>query len=231
MNRTLSNRTIPGIALRSAPLAACALALAACGGGERAAGFQAALPPAPAPLAAAPANGAIFQPTGGFAPLYNGNRASRVGDLVTVVLMERTQTSKSASSNTKRDGGFSLTPPSVGPFSFDPNVLNSSGQSSFKGQGDASQTSVFRGDITVTIAEVRPNGTALVRGEKVMELSQGEEWVQLSGIVRLSDIDQDNRIASHRIADARIAYAGKGAVQRASREGWLSKFFNLVTPF
>lgn len=217
-------------AVRSAPLAACALMLAACGG-ERAVGFQAALPPAPAPVPAASANGAIFQPTAGFTPLYNGNRASRVGDLVTVVLMERTQTSKSASSNTRRDGGFSLTPPSTGPLSFDPNVLNSSGQSSFKGKGDASQTSVFRGDITVTIAEVRPNGTALVRGEKVMELSQGEEWVQLSGIVRLSDIDQDNRIPSHRIADARITYAGKGAVQRASREGWLSKFFNFVTPF
>jgi flagellar L-ring protein FlgH len=83
----------------------------------------------------------------------------------------------------------------------------------------------------VTIAEVRPNGTALVRGEKLMHLSQGEEWVQLSGIVRLSDIDQDNRVASPRLADARITYSGKGSVQRASREGWLSKFFNIVTPF
>jgi flagellar L-ring protein precursor FlgH len=89
----------------------------------------------------------------------------------------------------------------------------------------------LRGDLTVTIAEVRPNGTALVRGEKVMQLSQGEEWIQLSGIIRLADIDQDNRIASPRIADAQITYAGKGAVQRASREGWLSRFFNTVTPF
>lgn len=216
---------------RAALVVASALVLAACGP-ERQTGFNAALP-APPPLAAAPvpANGAIFQPTGGFSPLYNGQRASRVGDLVTVLLMERTQTSKSASSNTRRDGGFSLSPPSAGPFSFDPGVLNSGGQSSFKGQGDASQTSTFRGDITVTIAEVRPNGTAFIRGEKVMQLSQGEEWVQLSGIIRLSDIDQQNRIASPRIADARITYAGAGAVQRASREGWLSKFFNLVTPF
>ena len=222
MNRTL---------FRTATVAGSALALAACGG-ERAVGFQAALPPPPAPaVAQAPANGAIFQPTGGFTALYNGNRASRVGDLVTVVLLERTQTSKSASSNTKRDGGFSLTPPSTGPFSFNPNVLNSSGNSSFKGQGDASQTNTFRGDITVTIAEVRPNGTAFVRGEKIMELSQGEEWIQLSGIIRLADIDPNNAIASPRIADARITYAGKGAVQRASREGWLSKFFNFVTPF
>lgn len=222
MNRTL---------LRAAIVGASALALAACGG-ERAAGFQAALPPPPAPvMAQAPANGAIFQVANGFTPLYNGNRASQVGDLVTVVLMERTSTSKSAGSNTRRDGGFSLTPPSMGPFSFNPNVLNSSGQSSFKGQGDASQTSTFRGDITVTIAEVRPNGTAFVRGEKIMELSQGEEWIQLSGIIRLADIDQNNAIASPRIADARITYAGKGAVQRASREGWLSRFFNIVTPF
>jgi flagellar L-ring protein precursor FlgH len=215
---------------RAAIMGAAAASLAACGG-ERAPGFQAALPPPPAALAeTAPANGAIFQPAG-FVPLYNGHRASRVGDLVTVALIERTTTSKSASSNTKRDGGFSLTPPSAGPFSFDPNVLNSSGQSSFKGQGDASQTSTFRGDITVTIVEVRPNGTAFIRGEKVLQLSQGEEWVQLSGIIRLADIDQNNTIASPRIADARITYAGKGAVQRASREGWLSKFFNLVTPF
>ncbi len=216
---------------RAAILAGTSLALAACGG-QRAPGFQAALPPAPQPVVAEPpANGAIFQVNQGFSPLYNGNRASQVGDLVTVVLLERTVTSKTASSNTKRDGGFSLTPPSAGPFSFDPNVLNSSGQSSFKGQGDASQTNSFRGDITVTIAAVRPNGTALIRGEKVLELSQGEEWIQLSGIIRLSDIDQNNSIASPRIADARITYAGKGAVQRASREGWLSKFFNLVTPF
>ncbi len=216
---------------RAAILGGSALALTACGG-TRDPGFQAALPlPPVAAVAPPPANGAIFQVNQGFSPLYNGNRASRVGDLVTVVLLERTVTSKSASSNTKRDGGFSLTPPSTGPFSFNPNVLNSSGQSSFKGQGDASQTNTFRGDITVTIADVRPNGTALIRGEKVLELSQGEEWIQLSGIIRLSDIDQNNTIVSPRIADARITYAGRGAVQRASREGWLSKFFNLVTPF
>ena len=205
------------------------LALCACGP-ERPMGFAASLPPPPPAMSAA-ADGAIYHAASGYAPLYYGQRASRVGDLVTVVLIERTQTSKSTSSNQQRDGGISLAPPSAGPFSFDPGVLNSSGSSSFNGQGDAAQTSMLRGDLTVTIAEVRPNGTALVRGEKVMQLSQGEEWVQLSGIIRLADIDQDNRIASPRVADARITYAGKGAVQRASREGWLSRFFNIVTPF
>ena len=218
------------ITLRAAATLGLALALAACNQ-HRPMGFEAALPPAPQAYAAAPANGAIFQAANGYAPLHYGNRASRVGDLVTEVLIERTQTSKSASSSTARDGSISLTPPSTGPFSFNPAALNSSGSSSFNGGGDAAQTSTFRGDITVTIAEVRPNGTALVRGEKLMHLSQGEEWVQLSGIVRLSDIDPDNRVASPRIADARITYSGKGSVQRASREGWLQKFFNIVTPF
>jgi flagellar L-ring protein precursor FlgH len=85
--------------------------------------------------------------------------------------------------------------------------------------------------VAVTIAEVRGNGTALVRGEKRMMLSQGLEWVQFSGIVRLGDIDQENRILSTQIADARVEYTGNGSVGRASREGWLSKFFNAISPF
>ena len=83
----------------------------------------------------------------------------------------------------------------------------------------------------MTIAEVRPNGTALIVGEKLMQLSQGDEWIQLSGIIRLADLDSESRIASPQIADARITYAGKGAIQQSSKPGWLSRFFNIVTPF
>ena len=214
---------------QTAASAALLLALAACTT-ERPAGFAATLPPPPA-AAPAQATGSIFNASAGYAPLHYGQRAHRVGDLVTVVLTERTTTSKSADSSQSRDGSIALRPPAMGPFAFDPNILNSGGSSSFNGGGDASQTSSLRGDLTVTIAEVRPNGTALVKGEKLMQFSQGEEWVQLSGIIRLADVDQDNRILSPRVADAQITYAGKGAIQRASREGWLSRFFNTVTPF
>ena len=211
-------------------LALLATASSAAMAGKPKPDYSAALPAAPAPEAT-PANGAIFNAGLGYAALHEGQRARRVGDPLTISLVERTSTSKSAGSDAKRNGGFSLLPPSVGPFSFDPNVLNSSGQSSFKGGGSASQTSTLAGEISVTIAEVRPNGTALVRGEKRLFLSQGEEWIQFSGIVRLIDISPDNRIASSRVADARIHYSGKGAIQRASREGWLSRFFNMISPF
>lgn len=210
----------------------CAL-LPACTGGEPSAGFAAALPP---PLVqesrGASADGGIFRVDAGYAPLHLGNRARAVGDPLTIALVETTRTSKSAGSKTDREGGFSILPPAAGPLDFlNPEALKASGNGSFKGQGDASQSSSLAAQLAVTIAEVRANGTALVRGDKRMMLTQGEEWVQFSGIVRLSDIDEDNRIASTRVADARIVYAGNGSVQRASREGWLSRFFSMVSPF
>lgn len=194
------------------------------------AGFEPALP-APPP-AARVADGAIFNASVGYAPLIDGHRARAVGDPVTIQLVESTTTSKSAGSKTQRGGDASITPPTAGPLSFlNPNALKAGSQSSFKGEGNASQTSSLSGELAVTIAEVRPNGTALVRGEKRLLLSQGQEWIQFSGIVRLADLDSESRILSSRVADARIEYAGNGSIQRASREGWLSRFFNVISPF
>ncbi|MEY4472030.1 MAG: hypothetical protein RL671_334 [Pseudomonadota bacterium] len=194
------------------------------------AGFEPALP-APPP-AARVADGAIFNASAGYAPLIDGHRARAVGDPVTIQLVESTTTSKSAGSKTQRGGDASITPPTAGPLSFlNPNALKAGSQSSFKGEGNASQTSSLSGELAVTIAEVRPNGTALVRGEKRLLLSQGQEWIQFSGIVRLADLDSESRILSSRVADARIEYAGNGSIQRASREGWLSRFFNVISPF
>lgn len=212
-------------------LTALSLCLGGCQTG-RPAGFEAALPPVPV-AAAAPrsVDGAIFQTASGYAPLYYGTRAGQVGDIVTVSLIERTQTSKSAAGKTDRSGDVSITPPAAGPLAIDPAALKISSGGSFKGQGNASQASSLQGDITVTIAQLRPNGTALIRGEKLMTFSQGDEWIQLTGIIRLSDIDADNRIASTRVADAKISYSGSGAIQKSGRPGWLSRFFTAVSPF
>ena len=194
-------------------------------------GYEATLPAAP-PVQPRVADGSIFNAAAGYAPLVSGNRAHAVGDPLTIALVENTTTSKSAGSKTGRDGGFSITPPTAGPLAFlNPDALKASGQSSFKGDGSAAQTSSFSGTVAVTIAEVRPNGTALVKGEKRMMLSQGQEWIQFSGIVRLADIDANNTVRSPQVADARMEYSGKGSIQRASREGWLSRFFNMITPF
>ncbi len=226
------------------------LALAACmGGGERPPGFAAPPPPGPVQIAAnAPVQlseqvanaysapqesaGSIFQTSQGYAGLVTGTRARRLGDMVTIVLTENTSTNKSTTGQTDRSGSFGITPPTSGPFGFlNPNALNAGAEGSFNGGGNAAQQSQLNGQIAVTIAALYPNGTAEVVGEKLMNLSQGDEWVQFAGRVRLVDIDVENRLRSSQVANARIIYSGKGAVQQASKPGWLSRFFNLVSPF
>lgn len=188
--------------------------------------LPAVAPPAP------PASGSIFNVNAGYAALVEGNRAKMVGDMLTIVLVEQTTTSKTVGTKTDRSGNASITPPSEGPLAFaSPEALKAASQSSFKGAGNTTQTNSLAGEVGVTIVEVRPNGTALVRGEKRMLLSQGNEWVQFSGIVRLADVDAQNRVRSNQVADARIEYTGNGSIQRAGREGWLSRVFNIVSPF
>ncbi len=220
--------------IRTTAIIAMCLATAACGmeGGRPQTGYAPVLPSAAAPGFSSPANGAIFQQAGGYSALHEGTRARRVGDLVTVMLVESMGTSKSTSATTNRAGSAGIEPPSAGLLSFlNPDALNAGAESTFNGQGNAAQRSTLNGAIAVTIAEVRSNGTALVVGERQMELSQGSEWVQFSGILRLADISVENRVLSSQIADAQIIYGGNGAIQQASRPGWLSRFFNLVSPF
>ncbi len=184
------------------------------------------------PLTAPSNTGAIFSTQAGYAPLHSGFRAQAVGDIVSIVLVEEVSTSKSAGSKTQRNGNLGITPPTSGPLSFlKADALKAAAQSSFNGQGNATQQTSLTGEISVTIADVRTNGTALVKGQKMLMLSHGREWVQFSGIVRLSDIGHDNRIASGQVADANITYSGKGSVQNAGREGWLSRFFGKISPF
>ena len=185
--------------------------------------------PEPAPPVP-PANGSIFQ--GSYVALTSGGRAGMVGDIVTIQLVERTIAAKSNSAGTNRDGSIGLTPPTTGPLSlFNPSDVAMGGNQSFKGKGDAAQSNTLSGEVSVTVAAVYPNGTMLVKGEKLLTLNRGDERVQISGIVRAIDISPDNRILSTRVANAHIRYVGKGEIARASQQGWLQKFFSIISPF
>ncbi len=191
--------------------------------------YSATMSPA---VASARANGAIYQELSGYAPLTSGARASMVGDVLTISLVERMAATKSTSQTTDRNGSIGLSPPTSGLFSlFNPADIGVSGTNAFKGAGQAQQSNALSGEISVTVAAVYPNGTMLVRGEKLVTLNRGDETIQVSGIVRDADIGVDNRVFSTRIANARITYTGKGEMARASRQGWLQRFFSLVSPF
>lgn len=191
--------------------------------------YSASPPVAPPP---APANGSIFQPQNGYAALYEGSVARKVGDPLTIVLVENTQASKSSSSKLDSGGGFGLTPPSTGPLAlFKSTDASVSGTRNFNGKGTADQSNSLSGEVSVTVVAVYANGTMLVQGQKRVTLNRGDEFVQIKGIVRTADIGADNRVLSTRVADARIAYTGKGDVARAGRQGWLGRFFSVISPF
>ena len=178
------------------------------------------------------ANGSIFQASTGYSALYEGWRARRVGDPLTIVLVERTAASKSSSSKLDSGGGASITPPSTGPLSlFDRTDASLSGARNFGGKGSADQSNSLSGEVSVTVAEVYANGTMLVQGQKRVTLNRGDEFVRIKGIVRVADVDANNRVPSTRVADAQISYTGKGDVARAGRQGWLGRFFGVVSPF
>ena len=224
-------RFVTGLAFGTALVAIVAIAAPAHAGKKRPKEDFAVTLPVPV-AAPPPANGSIFQASEGYAALYEGTRARRVGDPVTIVLVERTSASKSAGTNLDSGGGFSITPPTTGALNlFNQSDASISGKRGFKGTGAADQSNALSGEISVTVAAVLPNGTMLVQGQKRVTLNRGDEFIQIKGIIRPTDIDANNRIASTRVADAQIAYTGKGDVARASRQGWLSRLFQVISPF
>lgn len=189
---------------------------------------QAYAPVAPADLRPPVQNtGAIYQP-GYDMRLFEDNKAARVGDILTIKLQEVTQAKKADDMNATKNNSMSVSAPSIMGFALSALTGNDAktelaSKRTFNGQGKANQSNSLEGNISVTVAEVLPNGNLRVRGEKQVTLSQGDEYVRLSGIVRPVDIAPDNTISSDKVADATIMYIGDGAVADAGKAGWLSR--------
>jgi flagellar L-ring protein precursor FlgH len=186
--------------------------------------------PEPLPTAAQ-ANGAIYQ-AGHDIALFENAVARRVGDTLTIRLNERTNASKSSSTSTSKSTSIDMPGPIVGGRPVTANgveILNTQvdNNSEFDGEGASTQSNRLEGDISVTVAQRLPNGNLLVRGQKWISINQGQEFVRIQGIVRPIDIDPDNSISSLKVADAMIAYGGKGALANANSPGLLARFFNL----
>lgn len=225
-------RTLAPVAPRPLAVLALSLLLPACAdeGYGRVPGVAATLPLPPSVAVAELTSGSLYNPAS-FTGLASDRRARRVGDLLTIRLIERTQARKSATADSTREGNTSITLPAVPPFSYVPAGLTQGGSAQgFKGSGTAAQDNQLSGEITVTVAHVLPGGVLMVAGEKRLTLNRGEEQVQLTGLVRSDDLGPDNSVPSTRVADARIRYSGSGQIADPSRQGWLARFFGKVIP-
>jgi flagellar L-ring protein precursor FlgH len=181
-------------------------------------------------------NGAIYQ-VGRDVDLFENPIARHVGDVVTIVLSESTNAQKSATTKTQKSTSNTL--PGVSLFGSPVTIHgaqvlsgNLNDASKFDGEGNSAQSNSLTGYITTTVAKVLPNGNLYIKGEKKIWINQGQENVVLSGVIRPIDLAPDNTIPSSRVANARISYGGKGAINDANAAGWLSRFFNSPwTPF
>jgi flagellar L-ring protein precursor FlgH len=170
-------------------------------------------------------SGAIYQNSRNY-NFYGDTTALNVGDVLTITLAESTRASKNAESKISKDNEITLPEPTIlGKSNFGLNT-SLTNERDFEGKAEADQSNSLKGNITVTVTEVLPNGILRIRGEKWLSLTNGDEYIRLTGMVRPQDILPDNTVASNRIADARIAYGGTGDFDQANQMGWLARFFN-----
>ena len=188
------------------------------------------------PPQAEPTAGAIYA-AGPPLQLYSDRRARDVGDLLTITLLENTTAQTSANTATNKESNLSLGTPSIlgAPVTLGgKDILSATakGARDFTGKGNSAQSNRLQGNVTVTVVQRLPNGNLVVQGQKNLRLNQGDELVQVQGIVRPGDISADNTVPSSRVAEARIVYGGRGPVAQSNAMGWLSRFFNSgLTPF
>ncbi|MES9898678.1 MAG: flagellar basal body L-ring protein FlgH [Sedimenticola sp.] len=226
-------------------LALAAVALAGCNSVPKRDPAYAPVRPVVAPPTPQ-GNGAIYQ-AGYEHSWFENTRARRVGDMLTIKLVEQTNASKKAATNVDKTNATTITNPTIlgSTPQFDtPSVLPLASNSNntlgfslassnaFAGSGDSSQSNNLSGDLTVTVVELLANDYLVVRGEKRIGINQGNEYVKVSGIVRPADIDSTNTVLSTKLADPTFVYVGDGAVADSNSIGWLAKFFvSALFPF
>ncbi len=177
-------------------------------------------------------NGSIYQrDTSRF--LFEDLKARRVGDLITIILDEKTVAAKSASTSSSKDTALNMPAPTLlgnaSTLAGNPLSTSVTSGTAFSGSGDSTQSNSLSGNITVSVVSIHSNGNMLVKGEKMLTLNNGRELVSISGIVRPKDVTPENTVVSTLIANANIVYSGKGLIADSNKAGWLTRILN--SPF
>lgn len=189
-----------------------------------------AVPPMP-PQSQSP--GSIYNPGYAGRPLFEDQRPRNIGDILTIVISENINATKSSGTGAGRNSATDFNVPTAGFMGgiFGKAKLSATGDNTFKATGGANASNTFNGTITVTVTNVLPNGNLVVSGEKQMLINQGNEFVRFSGVVNPNTISGLNSVYSTQVADAKIEYSAKGYINEAENMGWLQRFFLNVAPW
>jgi flagellar L-ring protein FlgH len=177
------------------------------------------------PLAAEPSPGSLFARTALLAEGFRDLRASRMYDLVTIVIADKASAVSSGVSNTSRKssanasvtalaGAIKATRPLA-------NLLTTSNAQQLQGQGTTSRDSALTTTLTAQVTHVLPNGNLVIEGQKEINVNSEHQTVTLRGIVRPDDLSPLNQIPSDRVAMLDVRVTGKGVVNDAVKRPFI----------
>ena len=164
----------------------------------------------------------------------------QVGDLITVILNETTQASRTSGVSTSREStndaiGLEQKNTIVDKLGFGAGFfsgLRTTGSViTSDGNGTAGQAASLTGSISAMVVEVLANGNLIIVGEKQLALTEGSEFIRVKGIIRPADIQPDNTVLSTRVAHAQISYQGTGDLANATTPSWGNKLLYKFWPF
>ncbi len=153
-------------------------------------------------------------------------RPSRIGDIVTVVVDEKTKTKDKGTTeatktnNNNVDDGFGI-------FDFI-RAFGFKSSSKMTGDGSTERTHSAKGQITCLVTDILPNGNLIIEGTR--DIATHEETLQLRviGVVRPQDVDSYNKIRSDLVANAEIDIRGRGTISRLQKPGILTQILQAV---
>jgi len=182
-----------------------------------------------------------------------GNRTTRmqpsddvardVGDVITIVINEKSVVANKISRNDEKKtersaragGTIDLADITAG---VGKNVLDlpqvaygSQSNAKFQGKADYGSNRSLKDMITVTVEDVLPNGNMVIIGRRVREVAGDRQVIEVSGIIRPSDISFDNTIDSDRVANFNIVHKTSGMDTSYTTPGWLTRVINVINPF
>lgn len=192
--------------------------------------------PAPKPVTAPAANGAIFQAGVNERPMFEDRRARNVGDVLIINIVETTSATGKSSSSEGNSGSIALSTPTITAGAAKQTIqtpFGIAGNSAVKSANTSASTgsNTFTGSITVTVTEVLPNGNLRVAGEKQVAIKHAEEYVRFSGVVNPATISGSNTVQSTQVADVHVEYKGAQNIDTAAVTTMFNRFFFSILPF
>jgi flagellar L-ring protein precursor FlgH len=171
---------------------------------------------------------AVAPSAGAYESLYGAHKASRVGDLVTVLISENSSAVQKAETSVKKD----VKRDAKLAFQWQGNgtdaAFGGSAGDSHKGGGETQRSTAFTAKVTARITAVTPEGNLHLEGAQAVTVNEEKQNIMVKGTFRPEDVRTDNTILSASLADAEIIYKGKGSIARKQRPGLMTVLMNFI---